>query len=111
MVARYESTRKALIDKTYGINDTKSIWFDIASIKKFIDGLPAETTGVRIHLAAYDDTNAEAPGQTTVVLIGTLADDSDAVTTGKVPAAGFEPENSGKACPPICVPPDASLAV
>ena len=105
MIARYEATRKTLIDKAYGINDTRSIWFDIASIKKFIAGLPAETTGVRVHLAVYDDTYAEAPSQTTVVFIGTLADDSDAITTGKAPAVGLEPENSGKACPPICPPP------
>jgi hypothetical protein len=110
MVARYEATRKTLIDKAYGINDTRSVWFDIASFKEFVNNLPAETTGVRVYLAAHDDTYAEAPSQTTVVFAGTLADESDAIITGKVSVANMDPWNTGKLCPPVCpppVPPDA----
>lgn len=102
MVARYASTRKTLIDKAYGINDTQSVWFDIASFKDFVNNLPAETTGIRVHLAAYDDTQTKAPNQTTVVFIGTIADDADAVMTGKEPAPGLSPVNLAKECPPFC---------
>ena len=105
MIARYEATRKTLIDKAYGINDTLSVWFDIASFKDFVNNLPAETTGVRVHLAAYDDTQTKAPNQTTVVVIGTNADESDAISTGKALVAGLEPQNNGKECPPTCIPP------
>ncbi|SDE77930.1 hypothetical protein SAMN05216464_109159 [Mucilaginibacter pineti] len=105
MIARYQTTRKALIDKTYGLNDTQSVWFDIASFKEFVAGLPAETTGVRVYLAAYDATQAKAPNQTTLVFIGTDADETDAISTGKVLISGFDPQNLGKECPPFCPPP------
>ena len=105
MVDSYSSTRKKLIDSTYGINDTQSIWFDIAGIKDFVNKLPDETTGVRIYLSAYDDTEPIAPGQTTVILIGTVAGnngDDDAILNSEVFAAGLKPLNQGKQCPPIC---------
>jgi hypothetical protein len=105
MVERYESTRKKLIDGTYNINDTKSIWFDVAAFKDFVNNLPAETTGVRIYLAAYDEKEPEAPSQTTVVFVGTVnngSGDTDALLDSSVLADGLEALNTGRLCPPIC---------
>jgi hypothetical protein len=108
MVERYESTRKKLIDGTYNINDTKSIWFDVAAFKDFVNNLPAETTGVRVYLGAYDETVSEAPSQTTAIFIGTVnngSGDTDALLDDSVLSAGLEAVNVGKACPPDCPPP------
>ena len=105
MVEHYETTRKKLIDGTYKINDTKSIWFDVAAFKDFVNNLPEETTGVRVYLAAYDEKEPEAPSQTTVVFIGTVDNGSghtDAVLDGSVLASGLEAVNTGRNCPPIC---------
>ena len=105
MVERYQTTRKKLIDGAHSINDTKSIWFDIAAFKDFVNNLPAETTGVRVYLAAYDETVSEAPSQTSVVFIGTVnngSGDTDAILDSSVLAAGLEAVNDGKLCPPIC---------
>ncbi len=105
MVERYHSSRKELIDSTLKIDDTKSIWFDIAAFKSFVEKLPAETTGVRVYLAAYDEKQPLAPHQTTVVLIGTVdqgGDDVDAILDSSNLTAGLAPVNIGKNCPPIC---------
>jgi hypothetical protein len=105
MVERYETTRKKLIDGTYSINDTKSIWFDVAAFKDFVNNLPAETTGVRVYLAAYDEKQTKAPSQTTVVFIGTVnngSGDTDAILDSSVLTTGLEAVNLGKECPPIC---------
>lgn len=104
MVDHYHTTRKNVIDKTHGINDTRSVWFDIDSFKTFVSNLPAEVTGVRIHLASHDGTDTH--NHTTVVLAGTVNKESshtDAVSDSSVFTAGLEPVNDGKACPPNCL--------
>jgi hypothetical protein len=106
MVDHYHATRKDIIDKKHGINDTKSVWFDIAAFKDFVNKLPAHATGVRIHLASYDEAHAQLPNQTTVVLAGTVNKESshiDAVSDSSVLTAGLEPTNGGKDCPPTCI--------
>jgi len=105
MVDHYHATRKNIIDQTHGINDTRSVWFDIAAFKDFVNKLPEETTGVRIHLAAYDASSTKSPGQTTVVLAGTVDKNSshvDTVADSSLLTAGLGPVNGGKECPPIC---------
>lgn len=105
MVDHYHTTRKTVIDKTHGINDTKSVWFDIESFKNFVNSLPAEATGVRVHFASHDETETKSPNQTTVVFAGTVSKESshtDTVLDSTVLAAGLEPANGGKTCPPIC---------
>jgi len=106
MVDHYHTTRKNVIDKTHGINDTRSVWFDIESFKNFVNSLPAEATGVRVHLAAYDEAEAKSPNQTTLVFAGTVSKDSDhtdAVSDSSILTAGLEPLNFGKTCPPTCI--------
>jgi len=109
MVQHYVDTKLVLIDGTYKMNDTKSIWFSIEQVKAFMDTLTPDTTGVRIYLAAYGDKDAY-PNQTTVVAIGTKLDpatsrDVDSIShdvqslTGD---GGTDPYNTGKLCPPIC---------
>ncbi|QEC76852.1 hypothetical protein [Mucilaginibacter ginsenosidivorax] len=105
MVDHYHATRKTVIDKTHGINDTKSVWFDIDAFKDFVNKLPAHATGVRVHLASYDETHPTTPGQTTVMLAGTVSKDSnhtDALSDNSLLAEGLDPVNQGKNCPPDC---------
>lgn len=106
MVDHYHATRKNVIDKTHGINDTKSVWFDIDAFKDFVNKLPAHATGVRVHLASYDETHPTAPGQTTLVFAGTVNNDdvhTDALSEGVTLADGFDLVNAGKPCPPDCI--------
>lgn len=106
MVDHYHVTRKGVIDKTHGINDTKSVWFDIDAFKDFVNKLPAHATGVRVHLAAHDETHPTTPGQTTVVFAGTVNKDdvhTDALSEGVMMADGLDPVNAGKVCPPDCI--------
>ncbi|MDB5003442.1 MAG: hypothetical protein JWQ34_1667 [Mucilaginibacter sp.] len=109
MVARYQATRKTLIDETHGINDTRSIWFDIEGLKNFINNLPENASGVRVHLAAYDQGNKHAPNQTTVIFTGTIEkgyghvdvlDKDDSLWTIEDDVMG--PFNAGRTCPPLC---------
>jgi len=110
MVARYQATRKTLIDKTFGINDTRSIWFSIDGIRDFIDNLPEYVSGVRIYLATYAQDSEHYPNQTTVVFIGTVEKDGrdvDPITTKALFDIDIDlgilgPFNQGKACPPVC---------
>jgi hypothetical protein len=105
MVEHYHATRKNVIDKTHGINDTKSVWFDIDAFKDFVNKLPAHATGVRVHLASYDETHPTTPGQTTLVFTGTVNKDDaqiDTLSEGATLADGLDAVNVGKLCPPIC---------
>jgi hypothetical protein len=109
MVARYQATRKKLIDETHDINDTRSVWFDIEGIKSFINNLPEHATGVRIHLAAYAQNNEHHPNQTTVIFTGTVEKngrDTDAMETSALLDLDLGdilgPFNVGKICPPYC---------
>jgi hypothetical protein len=106
MVERYQATRKELIDSTYKIDDTKSVWFDIETFKAYVNNLPEKTTGVRVYLAAYDDQTSPTPSQTTVVFVGTESDGTDnidALQSGNnAPDTGLGTVNNGKPCPPYC---------
>ncbi|SDQ00986.1 hypothetical protein SAMN05428975_5589 [Mucilaginibacter sp. OK268] len=108
MVARYQATRKTLIDESFGINDTRSIWFSIDGIRNFINNLPVDASGVRIHLAAYTQDNEHYPNQTTVIFIGTAekdGKDTDAMETNvlfDIDLGVLGPFNQGKPCPPVC---------
>jgi hypothetical protein len=108
MIARYQATRKKLIDETHGINDTRSVWFDIEGIKNFINNLPENASGVRMHLAAYGPDNEHYPNQTTVVFTGTIDQghrDVDVMQNNSL--WGIEddvmgPFNISRLCPPTC---------
>lgn len=108
MVENYQETRKKLIDKTHNINDTESIWIPLDHFKSFISNLPENASGVRIYLAAYDDTEPHYPNQTTAILMGTVSsgdDHTDVIASdGTLDDGdrGMEPYNKGKACPPFC---------
>jgi hypothetical protein len=105
MVDHYHATRKNVIDKTHGINDTKSVWFDIDAFKDFVNKLPAHATGVRVHFAAHDSSGTTPTAQTTVVLAGTVNKDSshiDSLSDSSLLAEGLDPVNGGKPCPPSC---------
>ncbi len=107
MTARYESTRKSLIDSTYSINDTLSSWIPIEDLKNYINNLPETATGVRVYLGAYDETETTYPNQTAIILAGTVNDngsDND-VLNGYEPQeneGGLGPVNKGTNCPPDC---------
>jgi hypothetical protein len=107
MVARYSATRKTLIDKTYNINDTRSVWFSIDGFKNFVNNLPENASGVRVHLAAYDQ-NGRTPNQTTVIFTATAEHNYQHIDAigkgGELFAADktMTPWNSGKECPPVC---------
>lgn len=108
MVDRYAATRKKLIDKEHNINDTQSIWISLDKLKSFINNLPENATGVRIHFAAYDHENEHYPNQTTAILMGTVENDTqhtDAMEDGVGLLSSEDPMgpfNQGKACPPLC---------
>ncbi|MEN0055767.1 MAG: hypothetical protein AAGC65_18960 [Mucilaginibacter sp.] len=108
MVDHYQETRKKLIDKTHGVNDTESIWIPLEHFKNFINNLPENATGVRIYLAAYDQHEPHYPNQTTAVIMGTVSDGddhTDVIASGGALAdanRGLEPFNKGKQCPPFC---------
>ncbi|GAA3971664.1 hypothetical protein [Mucilaginibacter dorajii] len=107
MTARYASTRKSLIDSTYTINDTLSSWIPIDDLKDYVNNLPETATGVRVYLAAYDETETTYPSQTTIILAGTVSDDGcdNDVINGYEPLeneVGLGPVNRATNCPPDC---------
>jgi hypothetical protein len=108
MVDRYAATRKKLIDKEHNINDTQSVWIPLDKLKSFINNLPEQATGVRIHFAAYDHKNEHSPNQTTAILIGTVENHpkhTDAIEDGVGTLSSEDPMgpfNNGRACPPLC---------
>jgi hypothetical protein len=105
MVKKYAETRKKLIDQTYGIDDTVSIWFSIDEVKKFVDGLSPDASGVKIYLATYKDAYPETPDQTCIIAIQTIKDasgkDVDSLQQENLTGGG-DPFNNGKLCPPLC---------
>ena len=107
MVSNYATTRKGLIDQTYEIDDTASIWFSIDDVKSFVADLPGNTTGVRIYLGAYGTSYPTTPNQTSIVAVGTLdnlGSDVDIVAWPLDEVIAPSPYNTGKMCPPQCPP-------
>ncbi|MDB5148939.1 MAG: hypothetical protein JWQ57_2959 [Mucilaginibacter sp.] len=110
MVERYKSTRKAIIDDHHGVNDTESTWISIDKLKEFVNNLPPEATGVRLHFGVHDSDHGNAPHQTSVAIVGTVAGagedehidaiQSDLVANLKV--NGLTALSSGRDCPPMC---------
>ena len=101
MIDLYKVRRKDLIDKTYHIDDTKAISFDLAKMQVFIkDVSDAGGIGVRVYLGVYPSTG-KYPGQTTVVAIGVKPDGTDVISSGSLTQiAGLDPYNHGNLCPP-----------
>ncbi len=110
MVARYKQTRKAVIDKHHEVNDTESTWLPIDKLKEFINNLPPEATGVRIHFGVHDADHKDAPHQTSVAIVGTVAGKGvdqhiDAIQSDYVASlavSGLAALKSSKDCPPTC---------
>ncbi|GGB15067.1 MULTISPECIES: hypothetical protein [Mucilaginibacter] len=110
MVARYKQTRKAVIDKHHEVNDTESTWLPIDKLKEFINNLPPEATGVRIHFGVHDADHKNAPHQTSVAIVGTVAGKGvdqhiDAIQSDDVASlavSGLAALKSSKDCPPTC---------
>ena len=106
MIAKYAATRKRLIDETYGINDTRSIWFSIEQLKNFVNGLDDNASGIRIYLGAYSNAAAVYTDQTTIVAIQTVdVGNGRHVDTLQDPHCGgpgngSDPYNHGLLCPP-----------
>ncbi|AYL98378.1 hypothetical protein [Mucilaginibacter celer] len=109
MVERYKSTRKQVIDKEHKVNDTESTWFPLDKLKEYIQNLPAEATGVRLHLGVHAPGHEDAPHQTSFAMVATVADENgnhvDAIQSDSVDAGGsLGAIVSGKDCPPMCRP-------
>ena len=107
MVERYKSTRKTVIDDKHGVNDTESTWFSIDKLKEFINNLPEEATGVRLHLGVHGAEHAEVPHQTSFAMIATVGDGNgnhiDAIQSDSVDFSGaLGTAVKGKECPPMC---------
>jgi hypothetical protein len=110
MVARYKSSRKAVIDGHHGVNDTESTWLPIDKLKEFVNNLPPEATGVRIHFGVHDADHKDAPHQTSVAIVGTVAGKGedqhvDAIQSDYVASleiSGLAALKSSKDCPPTC---------
>jgi hypothetical protein len=107
MIARYAAMRKKLIDEVYSLNDTQSLWIAIDKFSAFINNLPAFASGVRVHLAAYSDSDPY-PNQTTVILTGTMNDEDQHIDIlGKSHWLIYDdpimwPLNKSQPCPPFC---------
>jgi hypothetical protein len=109
MVERYKNTRKAVIDKHHSVNDTESTWFPLDKLKEYIQSLPAEATGVRLHLGVHAPEHEDAPHQTSFAMIATVADENgnhiDAIQSNSIdPDGSLGAFVSGKDCPPMCRP-------
>ncbi|MFA6083625.1 hypothetical protein [Mucilaginibacter sp.] len=101
MIDLYKVRRKDLIDKTYHINDTRAISFDLVKMQTFIKNVSdAGGVGVRIYLGVYPSTG-KYPGQTTIVAIGVKSDGTDILRSGSLTqVTGLDPYNHGNLCPP-----------
>lgn len=107
MVKKYADTRKKLIDETYEINDTVSVWFSADDVQKFVASLSPDASGVRIYLGVYNDDYPYTPDQTCIIAIQTTKDsfgnNVDMLQQEKLIAeGGGNPYNQGKLCPPTC---------
>lgn len=108
MVDNYTKTRRDLIDETYGINDTKAIWFSIDQVNNFMASLTPDISGVRFYLGVYGPDDARYPNQTTIIAIGTKKDENGKdidplFTLGHGHWGGGDdpsPYNHGALCPP-----------
>ena len=107
MVERYKSTRKTDISDKHGVNDTESSWFSIDKLKEFVNNLPAEATGVRLHLGIHGAEHDIAPNQTSLAMIATVGDGNgnhiDAIQSDDVDGGTvFGYALKGRECPPTC---------
>lgn len=107
MVERYKSTRKTDINDKHGVNDTESSWFSIDKLKEFVNNLPAEATGVRLHLGIHGAEHDIAPNQTSLAMIATVSDGNgnhiDAIQSDNIDVDGvFGAALKGRECPPTC---------
>jgi hypothetical protein len=107
MVDRYKSTRKTSVQKEHGVNDTESTWFPLDQLKEYIASLPAEATGIRLHFGIHAPEHENAPHQTSVAMVATVADENgdhiDAIQSDNIDLSGaLASITNGKDCPPIC---------
>jgi len=105
MVELYTEERRTIIDAIFKIRDTRAIWFSKEELEEFVAGLTPDITGVRFYLAVNKE-DAVCPGQTTIILIGTV--DKDGKNVDPVgdkglqctEGGGQDPFNHGNLCPP-----------
>ncbi|MEO3405834.1 hypothetical protein AAFN85_18115 [Mucilaginibacter sp. CAU 1740] len=109
MVERYKKHRKAIIDKHHGIRDTESTWVSVDHLKKFVENLPSNATGVRFHFGVHHDKHEISPNQMSIAFAPTVAGpdgkDIDALSSEEAVAktgAILPVYNRGKDCPPSC---------
>ncbi len=99
MIREYKEKRLKLIKDTYGIDDTKSVWFSREVFEQMLKAHP-KTDGIRIYFGVNYD--GDLKGHQNVVLVGSK---NEAVGGEKELHAQDDDENifdMGSLCPPTC---------
>lgn len=101
MIEAYKTERLDLIEKTYGIKDTKSVWFKREVFEQMLKANP-NMDGIRI----YFGVNYEGvlKGHQNVVLVGTTKSKEGMESSDGSQSADDEGSifDHGNSCPPIC---------
>lgn len=101
MIKEYKEKRLKLIDETYGINDTKSVWFKREVFEQMLKANP-NMDGIRIYFGVNYD--GDLAGHQNVVLVGTNKGTGEGETNEGTHAQDDEGNiyDTGKPCPPHC---------
>ena len=109
------SELKSLIEnhkKNKDPNDTESVWFSAAEVKKLLE--QDHVNGIRVYFARHHGTHLQHPNRKTVVLLPTTdqtnpqgptpENSKDIVNSDSPIAANFQVPGSGGGtlCPPRC---------
>lgn len=100
MIHAYKVERLDLIEKTYGIKDTKSVWFKREVFEEMLKANP-NMDGIRIYFGV--NYEGELKGHQSVVLVGTRGKEDMESSEG---SESEDDEGNiydmGTPCPPAC---------
>ncbi len=104
MIHEYKEKRLKLIDKEYGIKDTKSVWFKREVFEQMLKADP-DMDGIRIYFGV--NYEGDLQGHQNIVLVGTKKGIGEGSAKENIYAQDDEGNifDTGKPCPPHCPEP------
>ncbi len=101
MIHEYKEKRLKLIDKEYGIKDTKSVWFKREVFEQMLKA-SSKMDGIRIYFGV--NYEGDLQGHQDVVLVGTKNNNEEGTHKSELEAQDDDENiyDTGTPCPPIC---------
>lgn len=101
MINEYKKKRLKLIKETYGIDDTKSVWFKKEVFEEMLKANP-NMDGIRIYFGV--NYEGDLKGHQNIILVGTNKGEENASSKLEIHSQDDEDNiyDTGKPCPPHC---------